>query len=77
MATLSLGVSHEHGPLQVIAATGLCVALGFLIYAGYVYIFSSNGAMQVYSRLRRTIDGVVAELFAFAGLGLIRSSLYR
>lgn len=77
MATLSLGVSQEHGPLQVIAATSLCVALGFVIYAGYVFVFSTNGAMQVYSRLRRKINGVVAGLFALAGLGLIRSALYR
>jgi len=77
MATLSLGVSHEHGAIQVVAAASLCIALGFVIYAAYVYIFSTNGAMQMYSRLRKWIDGMVSGLFALAGFGLIRSAFYR
>lgn len=77
MATLSLGVSTDNGLAQVVTATGLCVALGFLIYASYALIFSTNGAMNAYARLRRWIEGTVAVLFAVAGLGLIRSAFSR
>ncbi|MEL6233665.1 MAG: LysE family translocator [Pseudomonadota bacterium] len=77
MATLSLGVAPGSGPAQLIAATGLCAVLGAGIYAGYVFVFSTRGAMQAYARLRRWIDGLVAGLFALAGLGLLRSALAR
>ncbi len=74
MATLSLGIGDNNGYWQVISATLLCVVLGFLIYSGYVLVFSTRGAMNGYVRLRRWIDGVVAGLFAVAGLSLIRSA---
>jgi len=77
MATLSLGIGDGNGIWQVISATSLCVVLGFLIYAGYVLVFSTSGAMNVYAQLRRWIDGVVAGLFALAGFGLIRSALLK
>lgn len=77
MATLSLGVGDSHGIGQVIWATSLCVVLGFLIYSGYVLLFSTYGAMNFYARLRRWIDGVVAGLFALAGLSLLRSAILK
>ena len=61
----------------IVAATSLCIALGFLIYTGYVLTFSTYGAMDVYSRLHKWIDGTVAGLFALAGLGLIKSAFSR
>ncbi len=77
MATLSLGIGDSNGIWQVILATSLCVMLGFMIYSGYALVFSTNGAMNIYARLRRWIDGVVAGLFALAGLSLIRSALLK
>lgn len=77
MATLSLGIGDHNGIWQVASATLLCVALGFLIYTGYVLVFSTSSAMNVYVRLRRWIDGVVAGLFALAGFSLIRSALLK
>ncbi|MEM8741102.1 MAG: LysE family translocator [Pseudomonadota bacterium] len=77
MATLSLGVTPDLGPAQLVAATVLCALLGALIYAGYAAVFSTRGAMQVYARLRRWIDGLVAGFFALAGLGLLRSAWAR
>ena len=77
MAVLSLGVSAGNGSAQVIAATGICAALGFLIYAVIALVFSSSGAMRAYTRMRRWIDGTVAVLFTIAGLGLIRSAFTR
>lgn len=77
MATLSLGISDSNGVWHVILATSLCVVLGFLIYSGYVLVFSTSGAMNVYARLRRWVDGVVAGLFAMSGLSLIRSAMQK
>lgn len=77
MATLALGIGDVNGVGQVISATSLCIALGFAIYAGYAFAFSTSGAMDLYARLRRWIDGLVAGLFAIAGLGLIRSAFAR
>ena len=77
MATLALGLGSGSGVWQVVAATSLCMALGFAIYAGYAFVFSTPGAMGVYGKVRRWIDGAVAGLFALAGLGLIRSAFAR
>lgn len=77
MATLSLGFSDNSSAWQVATATLLCVGLGLSIYAGYVIVFSTDRAMQIYSRSRRWIDRTVAALFAVAGLGLIRSAVLR
>lgn len=77
MATLALGLGDSSGAAQVALATGLCMGLGMLIYAAYAMVFSTSGAMSVYSALRRWIDGVVAGLFALSGLALIRSALAR
>ena len=78
MAVLAVGLGGDVASVGHIAlATALCMVLGFLIYAVYAVIFSTSGAMLVYRSLRRWIDGVVAGLFALAGLGLIRAALVR
>lgn len=77
MATLALGLGSGSGAWQVAVATGLCVALGFLIYAFYALVLSTARVMGVYARVRRWIDGVVAGLFALAGFALIRSAFTR
>ncbi len=77
MAVLALGLDQGSGTGHVILATGLCIILGFLIYAFYALIFSTSGAMAIYRRTRRWIEGAVAGLFALAGLGLIRSAFVR
>lgn len=77
MATLALGLGNASGVAQVALATSVCILLGFAIYVGYALVFSTPGAMDVYRRARRWIDGAVAGLFAVAGLGLIRSAFSR
>lgn len=77
MAALSMGLGTGDGAAQVIAATLICVALGFLNYTAHAMAFSLSGAMTAYRRARRWIDGAVAGLFAVAGLGLIRSAWAR
>ncbi|MEM7464542.1 MAG: LysE family transporter [Pseudomonadota bacterium] len=77
MAVLALGLGDGSEAGHVILATGLCIVLGFLIYTSYALIFSTSGAMAVYRRTRRWIEGAVAGLFALAGLGLIRSAFVK
>tara|TARA_R110002020_G_scaffold335143_1_gene550286 strand:- start:3753 stop:4373 length:621 start_codon:yes stop_codon:yes gene_type:complete len=77
MAALSMGLSRETEVSMVATATLVCVGLGFVNYAGYAMTFSLPGIMGGYRRLRRWIDGLVAGLFALAGLSLIRSTVTR
>lgn len=74
MAALSIGLSANADLSSVVAATVVCIAVGFVTNALYSILFSFNGMMRGYRRFRRKIDGVVAFLFAAAGLGLIRSA---
>ncbi|MEX0351386.1 MAG: LysE family translocator [Paracoccaceae bacterium] len=74
MAALSVGLGPEDGWVSVAVATGVCIAAGFINNALYSLLFSVSGMMSGYRRFRRWIDGVVAGLFAVAGLGLIKSA---
>lgn len=77
LAALSMGLQTGGGSRQVIIATAVCIALGFANYAAHAIAFSVPGVMSGYRRFGRWIEGVVAGLFAIAGLGLIRSALAR
>ncbi|MDP5218150.1 LysE family transporter [Ruegeria sp. 2205SS24-7] len=77
MAALSVGLGPEDGLVSVVVATLVCIAAGFLNNALYSLLFSVSGMMTGYRRFRRWIDGVVAGLFAIAGLGLIKSAFAR
>jgi len=77
MAALSMGLGEEGNTSIVVGATLICTMLGFVNYAGYAMAFSRSGFMTGYKRLRRWIDGVVAGLFAVAGIGLLRSAFTR
>jgi threonine/homoserine/homoserine lactone efflux protein len=77
MAALSMGLGAEQGNAVFLMATGVCVAIGFMNYAGHALAFSFDSVMGGYRRARRWIDTIVAGLFALAGLSLIRSALTR
>ncbi|NNL73950.1 MAG: LysE family translocator [Silicimonas sp.] len=77
MAALSMGLGGGDGLAQLLLATLVCMAIGVVNYTGYALAFSLRGAMRLYQRLRRWIDGIVAGLFAVAGLALIRSAVSR
>ncbi len=77
MAALSMGMGTGDAVGALLTATLVCMALGFLNYAGHALAFSRAGFMRGYQRARRWIDGAVAALFAVAGLGLLRSALTR
>lgn len=77
MAALSVGLDSNDGSSAVIAATLVCIGIGFANNALYSIVFSIGGMMRGYERVRRWIDGAVAALFATAGLGLVRSAFAR
>lgn len=75
MAALSVGLSPDAGNGAVIAATCACVVVGYFANALYSVLFSINGMMMGYQRLRRKIQATVALLFTLAGMGMIKSAL--
>ena len=77
MAALSMGLGGESAVSQVMFATCICIVLGFMNYTGYALAFSVSGMMSAYQRFRRWIEGLVAGLFAVAGMGLIKSAFSR
>lgn len=77
MSVLALGVGEGSGSQQLIAATIMCISLTLLIYVTYAFLFSTGSAMGFYRKSRRYIEATVAGLFAFAGLGLVRSAFVR
>ena len=74
MAALSVGLNSNDDIYTIFIATGVCIVVGFVANALYSILFSVGGIMRGYQRCRRWIEGVVAGLFALAGIGLIRSS---
>ena len=77
MAALAVGLNPSDGAAAVVAATVICAGIGLANYALWAVLFSTHGAMALYARMRRGIDGALALLFGVAGLGLIRSALAR
>ncbi|MEL6103975.1 MAG: LysE family translocator [Pseudomonadota bacterium] len=77
MAALSVGLDPTDGIAAVIAATILCGLIGLVNACGWALLFSQNGVMRGYRRVRRWVDGVVAGLFAAASLGMLRSAFAR
>ncbi len=77
MAALSVGLDANDDIRAIAAATVVCIAVGFANNALYSVLFSLEGMMRGYKRVRRRVNGVVAGLFALAGFGLIRSAFTR
>ena len=74
MAALSIGLDADDGLPAVLAATAVCIVVGFAVNALYTVVFSMPGMMRGYRRCRRWVSGAVAAVFAVAGAGLIRSA---
>lgn len=74
MAALSMGIGPSASIGAVIAATLVCILVGFITNGLYSILFSINGMMVGYQRFRQKIQAIVAALFALAGFGLIRSA---
>ncbi|MCV2402418.1 LysE family translocator [Marinomonas sp. C2222] len=77
MAALSVGLGENDSTAFLVLGVLVCVAVGFFTNALYSFVFSCNGVMALYQKANRWVNGVVAGLFSFAGLGLIRSAFNR
>lgn len=74
MAALSIGLNANDNLWSIVAATLVCISVGFLVNVLYTILFSMMGVMQWYQHCRIWVSRVVATLFALAGFGLIRSA---
>ncbi len=72
-----MGLGNGSDGALIALSTATCIAIGFANYALYALAFSLPRIMGGYQRVRRWVDAVVAGLFAIAGLGLIRSAVFR
>jgi threonine efflux protein len=77
MAALSVGLDSGDGTGAIIAATAVCIFVGFANNALYSILFSVGGMMRVYQKYRQWISSIAATLFTLAGFGLIRSAFAR
>lgn len=74
MAALSVGLGSSANGGSIVAATIICIIVGFATNAAYSILFSLHGMMHAYQRFRRRINAIVTVLFTIAGLGMIRSA---
>ncbi|MEM6578273.1 MAG: LysE family translocator [Pseudomonadota bacterium] len=77
MAALSVGLSETASPATLIIGVAVCTGVALLVNLLYMALFSLPGVMAGYRFARRWVHGIVAGLFALAGLGLIRSAFTR
>lgn len=71
LALMSLGVGVHASPERLALAFGGCVILGVVIFFGYALLFSTAPMVKGYARARRKIEGMLALVFAGAGLRLL------
>lgn len=77
MAALTVGLDPGAGIGAVMLAFTMCACVGVINYVGWATLFSAPGIRAGYARARRWIDGIIAGLFAVAGLGLVRAAFAR
>jgi threonine/homoserine/homoserine lactone efflux protein len=71
VAIMTLGVGPEASAERVAVAFCGCVLLGVLIFLSYAWLFSTPPMVRGYAKARRWIEGMLAFVFAGAGLRLI------
>ncbi len=71
ISVLALGIGSSDESSALVMTTALCAALGLFIYLAYAVLFSQAPIRSGYRKARRSIDGVTAAFFGYAGLKLI------
>jgi threonine/homoserine/homoserine lactone efflux protein len=71
IALVALGLGPEAAPGTVFVILAGCAILAVLVFGGYAVIFSTVPMVSAYKRARRWIEGVLATVFAIAGLRLL------
>lgn len=73
ISILALGLESTSGDPSLAIITGLCAALGLVIYLFYACAFSLSSVRAGYRASQRVVEGVAAIFFGFTGLKLIAS----
>jgi len=62
----------ERASLQTVAIIlAGCAVLSVSIFCGYAIVFSTAPMVRFYSKARRSIEGTLAIIFAYAGVRLL------
>jgi threonine/homoserine/homoserine lactone efflux protein len=72
IVSLALPVGAQTG--QALWVVGGCMLIGALVFGGYAMLFSVARARRIYARSRRGLEGVLAVVFATAGMRLLAGS---
>ena len=70
-AIMALGLTPDAPRLVMAAMLAGCLLISFTLNCGYALAFSTTPMINGYRRSRRWIEGVLAGLFAVAGLKLL------
>lgn len=73
VALLTLGLGPGASWQSVVVILSGCAVLSVTIFFGYALVFSTAPMVNLYRRARRWVEGVLAAVFAFAGLRLLLS----
>jgi threonine/homoserine/homoserine lactone efflux protein len=73
IALVTLGLGTNSSWPQLTAFLGGCITLSITIFCGYAIVFSTAPMVRMYRRARRWIEGVLAAVFAVAGIRLLLS----
>ena len=72
-SVIAISQSGNGSTLVLIVTLVLCLLTTFAIHFTYAGIFASKRAMQVYAKIRRPIDGMLAAVFGYGSYRLIFS----
>lgn len=74
-ALFAMAVEPGTPVLALAEIVAVCALIGAAVFLGFAVLFSTGRAMQVYSPLRRGLEGGFAAVFAGAGLALLTGRL--
>ena len=72
-AMFAVVVPPGSGLKDVMSALVLLILVSMIVFWGYGFLFSTQGAISVYQRLRRWIEGGFAAMFGYAGFKILTS----
>jgi len=75
VAIISLGLKPDAPSWMSIAVVGGCALLGVVVFGSYALAFSTQTMINLYASFKRSIEGVMAVAFGFAGIKLLTSRL--
>lgn len=71
ISIMAIGLTPDGPPHATLTIIAGCALLGISIFGGYALVFSAPPVVRLYARCRRAIEGVLALVFAAAGLRLL------